>query len=65
MKFIINSLGYICASIILFLIFWSIFEIYFNKNSSCILYIVNLFFASIASNWICSKLDNKYDSTDN
>ena len=58
MKFIINSLWYVCASIILFLIFWSILEIYFNKNNSCILYIVNLFFAIMASNWICIKLDN-------
>lgn len=65
MKFIINLLGYICTSIILFLIFWSIFEIYFNKNSSFVLYIVNFFFAIMASNWICIKLDNKYDSANN
>ena len=62
MKFIINSLGYVCASTILFLIFWNQLEIYFNKNDSFVLYIVNFFFLFIASNWICIKLDNKHDS---
>lgn len=58
MKFIINSLGYVCASTILFLIFWNQLEICFNKNDSFVLYIVNFFFAIIASNWICIKLDS-------
>lgn len=58
MKFIINSLGYVCASTILFLIFWNQLEIYFNKNDSFVLYIVNFFFAIVASNWICIKLEN-------
>lgn len=65
MKFIINSLGYVCASTILFLIFWNQLEICFNKNNSFVLYMMNFFFASMASNWICSKLDNKYDSANN
>ena len=65
MKFIINSLGYVCASTILFLIFWNQLKICFNKNNSFVLHIVNFFFAIIASNWLCIKLDNKYDSTDN
>lgn len=58
MKFIINSLGYVCASTILFLIFWNQLEICFNKNNSFVLYMVNLFFAIVASNWICIKLEN-------
>ena len=58
MKFIINSLGYISASTILFLIFWNQLEICFNKNNSFLLYIVNLFFAIMASNCICIKLDS-------
>ena len=58
MKFIINSLGYISTSVILLLIFWNQLEICFNKNNSFVLYIVNLFFAIIASNWICIKLDS-------
>lgn len=62
MKFIINSLGYVYTSTILFLIFWNQLEICFNKNNSFVLYIVNFFFAIIASNWICIKLDNKYNS---
>ena len=65
MKIIINLLGYVSVSIILFLIFWSLLEIYFNKNNSCILHIINFFFAIMASNWICIKLDNKHDSTNN
>ena len=65
MKFIINALGYVSASIILFLIFWSLLEIYFDKNNSCILHIVNFFFAIMASNWLCIKLDNKHDRNDN
>ena len=65
MKFIINSLGYVCASTILFLIFWNQLEICFNKNNSFVLYMMNFFFAIVASNWICSKLDNKYDSANN
>ena len=60
MKFIINVLGYVSVSIILFLIFWSLLEIYFNKNNLCILHIINFFFVSMASNCICSKLYNKY-----
>lgn len=62
MKFIINSLGHISASTMLFLIFWNQLEICFNKNNSFILYIVNFFIAITASNWICSKLNNKHDS---
>lgn len=58
MKFIINSLGYVYTSTILFLIFWNQLEICFNKNNSFVLYIVNFFFAIIASNWLCIKLDN-------
>ena len=65
MKIIINLLGCASAYIILFLIFWNQLEICFNKNNSCILHIANLFFAIIASNWICSNLNNKHDSTDN
>ena len=65
MKFIINSLGYISASIILFLIFWNQLEICFNKNNSFVLYIMNFLFAIIASNWICIKLDNKHDNINN
>ena len=65
MKFIVNSLSYISASTILFLIFWNQLEICFNKNNSFVLHIVNFFFAIIASNWLYIKLDNKYDSTDN
>lgn len=65
MKFIINSFSYICTSIVLFLIFWNQLEIYFNKNNSVVLYIVNFIFAIIASNWICIKLDNKHDGIDN
>ena len=65
MKFIINSLGYVCASTILFLIFWNQLEIYFNKNNLCILHIINFFFAIMASNWLCIKLDNKHDSANN
>ena len=62
MKFIVNSLSYISASTILFLIFWNQLEICFNKNNSFVLYIVNFLFAIMAANWICIKLDNKYDS---
>ena len=65
MKFIINSLGYVCSSTILFLIFWNQLEICFNKNNSFVLYMVNLFFAIVASNWICIKFDNKHDGIDN
>ena len=65
MKIIINLLGCASTYIILFLIFWNQLEICFNKNNSFVLYMVNLFFAIVASNWICSKLDNKYDSANN
>ena len=58
MKFIINALGYISASTMLFLIFWNQFEVCFNKNNLFVLYIVNFLFAIIASNWICTKLEN-------
>lgn len=58
MKFIINSLGHISASTMLFLIFWNQFEVCFNKNNLFVLYIVNFLFAIIASNWICIKLEN-------
>ena len=62
MKFIVNSLGYVCASTILFLIFWNQLEICFNKNNSFVLHIVNFFFAIVVSNWICIKLDDKHNS---
>ena len=65
MKVIFNLLGYISVYVILFLIFWNQLEICFNKNNSFILHIVTLFFAVIASNWICINLDNKHDSADN
>ena len=42
-------------------------RLYPNKEQATMfnMYMVNLFFAIVASNWICIKLDNKYDSANN
>lgn len=65
MNFGFNVLGYTITSVVLTLIFWYQLDTYCNENNSLIVNIIHLFFAIIASNWICSKLDNILDNTNN
>lgn len=62
MNFGFNVLGYTITSIVLTLIFWYQLDTYCNENNSLIVNIIHLFFALIASNWICVKLEIKYDT---
>lgn len=62
MKFTFNFIGYIITSIVLTSTFWNQLESFFNENNSLILFIIDFFLALIASNWICDKLDIKYDT---
>lgn len=62
MNFGFNVLGYTITSVVLTLIFWYQLDTYCNENNSLIVNIIHLFFALIASNWICAKLEIKYDT---
>lgn len=62
MNFGFNVLGYTITSVVLTLIFWYQLDTYCNGNNSLIMNIICFFFALIASNWICVKLDIKYDT---
>ena len=62
MNFGFNVLGYTITSVVLTLIFWYQLNTYCNGNNSSIMNIICFFFALIASNWICVKLNIKYDT---
>ena len=62
MNFGFNVLGYTITSVVLTLIFWHQLDTYCNGNNSSIMNIICFFFALIASNWICVKLNIKYDT---
>ena len=62
MEIIFKLICYAVTSIILTLTFWNQLELLFNENNSLILFIIDFFLALIASNWICDKLDIKYDT---
>lgn len=58
MEIIFKLICYAVTSTILTLTFWNQLELLFNENNSLIIFIIDFLFATIASNWICSKLDN-------
>lgn len=62
MNFAFNVLGYTITSVVLTLILWNQLDTYCNENNSLIVNIIYFFFALTASNWICVKLDIKYDT---
>lgn len=57
MEIIFKLICYAVTSIVLTLTFWNQLESFFNENNSLIIFIIDFLFAIIASNWICSKLD--------
>lgn len=57
MEIIFKLICYTVTSTILTLTFWNQLELLFNENNSLIIFIIDFLFATIASNWICSKLD--------
>lgn len=62
MEIIFKLICYAVTSIVLTLTFWNQLESFFNENNSLIIFIIDFLFALIASNWICAKLDIKYDT---
>ena len=62
METIFKFICYAVTSTVLTLTFWNQLESFFNENNSLIIFIIDFFFAIIASNWICFKLDIKYDT---
>lgn len=57
MEIIFKLICYAVTSTVLTLTFWNQLESFFNENNSLIIFIIDFLFAIIASNWICSKLD--------
>lgn len=62
MKVIFDMVGGILTYIVLTIIFWDQLNISYNGDGLLLLSLINFLIAVIVSNWICSKLDNKYDS---
>lgn len=62
MKVIFDMVGGILTYIVLTIIFWDQLNMSYNGDGLLLLSLINFLIAVIASNWICIKLDNKYDS---
>ena len=65
MKVIFDIMGSALTYVILTIIFWDQLNMSYNGDNLLLLSLINFLIAAIVSNWICSKLDNKYDSADN